>query len=546
MENLLFSSCSGTQNLKKRAVSFLSGSQEGEDGSARDTVSTLPSPSPFSSGQQGPVRGRDASSRAPCPAVEPGKCHTAHSDPTLGRTAFRVGSLCSTSLPQVQGHLVHLCVEQRCSCLACRDCGPAGEGRDTAGPSSRDEVRVLQPLLHRTQERRWVTTNLGPARSEPDPSQAPVQDVDAETHLSVHPSFRLVRSDRPEGCVLSCLDPPSTQTVSSLCVRRASISVQGPPLRAVPVASCLHQGRGGSPCSIKGKWNTGPGSYWPSLECSCANTGTRCFSHLSRLGLRVNWEKSKLSPVQRISFLGMELDSVNLTARLSIEHAQSMLNCLESFQRKKAVPMKQFQKLLGHMAFAATVTPLGLLHMRPLQRWLHDRVPRWAWRCSTYPGLSHPVLPSDLQPVVRSCFSSGRSSPSASVQACCCINGCPARIHAQSSHHAFQGSGGELASAAPGEGRPSHCSALSRLCLARLRGPHAELQDLRPALCLLRRTAEGKGCLQTETCPLDSGGYSLGIPGPALTVPPQCKSTLYERCGIFLGIGAGSLDSRHL
>ncbi len=106
--------------------------------------------------------------------------------------------------------------------------------------------------------------------------------------------------------------------------------------------------------------------------------------HLSRLGLRVNWEKSKLSPVQRISFLGMELDSVNLTARLSVERAQSMLNCLESFQRKTAVPLKHFQRLLGHMASAAAVTPLGLLHMRPLQHWFHDRVPRWAWRRGTY------------------------------------------------------------------------------------------------------------------------------------------------------------------
>ncbi len=137
-------------------------------------------------------------------------------------------------------------------------------------------------------------------------------------------------------------------------------------------------------------------------------------SHLSRLGLRVNWEKSKLSPVQRIYFLGMELDSVNLTARLSVERAQSMLNCLESFQHKRAVPPKHFQRLLGHMASAAAVMPLGLIHMRPLQRWLHDRVP----------GLSHPVLPSDLQPVVRSWFSSGRSSPSASIQVCCCINRC--------------------------------------------------------------------------------------------------------------------------
>ncbi len=278
--------------------------------------------------------------RAPCPSVKTGKCRTAHSDPTSERTAFRVGPLCSTSLlhrgyvcgfpgpactvsgglasapqavslahenhqtwlcdsvrpasSQVQGRSVHLCVEQRCPSLACRSRGPAGEGRDRAGPSSRDEVRVLQPIFHRTQERRWVTTNLGPARSEPGPSQAPVQDVDAETHLSMHPSIRLVHSGRPEGRVLSCLDPPSTQTISPLCVRRASISVQGPPLRAP------------QPVGASGQ-----------------------------LG------KEQTLPWQRISFLGMELDSVNLTARLSIERAQSMLNCLESFQRK-TVPLKQF------------------------------------------------------------------------------------------------------------------------------------------------------------------------------------------------------------
>ncbi len=89
---------SGTQNFI-RAVSFFSGSQEGEDGSARDPVSTFPSPSLFASGQQGPVRGRDAFSRAPCPAVEPGECCTTHSDPTSRRSAFRVGPLGSTALP---------------------------------------------------------------------------------------------------------------------------------------------------------------------------------------------------------------------------------------------------------------------------------------------------------------------------------------------------------------------------------------------------------------------------------------------------------------
>ncbi len=124
-------------------------------------------------------------------------------------------------------------------------------------------------------------------------------------------------------------------------------------------------------------------------------------SHLSQLGLQVNWKRAN-SPTQRISFLCMELDSVNLTARLSIESDQSMLRYLESFQRKRVVQLKHFQRLLGHLASAATVTPLGLLHMRPLQRWLHDRVPRWAWRHGTYrvsvtPSCRHTFSPwSDL------------------------------------------------------------------------------------------------------------------------------------------------------
>ncbi len=101
-------------------------------------------------------------------------------------------------------------------------------------------------------------------------------------------------------------------------------------------------------------------------------------SHLSLLGLQVNLEKSKLAPVQKISFLSMELDSVKQSACLTEERAQSVLNCLNTFSGRTAVPLRLFQRLLGHMA--AAVTLLRILHMRPLQHWLHGRVPRWAVR----------------------------------------------------------------------------------------------------------------------------------------------------------------------
>ncbi len=63
------------------------------------------------------------------------------------------------------------------------------------------------------------------------------------------------------------------------------------------------------------------------------------------------------------------------------KRTQLVLNCLNTFKNRTAAPLKQFQRLLGHMATA--VTPLGLLHMRPLKHWLHGRVPRWAWQSGT-------------------------------------------------------------------------------------------------------------------------------------------------------------------
>ncbi len=59
----------------------------------------------------------------------------------------------------------------------------------------------------------------------------------------MHPAPGLVCSDQPEGCLLSCFDPSATQTVPMVCVRRSVMAVQGPPLRALPVSPCVHEGR---------------------------------------------------------------------------------------------------------------------------------------------------------------------------------------------------------------------------------------------------------------------------------------------------------------
>ncbi len=242
------------------------------------------------------------------------------------------------------------------------------------GPSSRDEVRVLQPLLHRTQESRWVTTNLGPARSEPGPSQAPVQDVDAETHLSMRPSLRLVCSDRPEGRLLQCLVPPSTQTISPLCFRRVSIPV-GPPLRAPqPV------GASGQP----GKEQTLP--YAEDLFSRHGVGLGQPHSTSLRGACSVNAEMPGVSPAQEGGSTETFSEAPGVYGILSRYHAAR----IASYETASALASR----------------PSPEMGMAPRH----------------VPGLTHPVLPPHLQPMVGPGFSSGRSSPRASAQACCCFN----------------------------------------------------------------------------------------------------------------------------
>lgn len=142
--------------------------------------------------------------------------------------------------------------------------------------------------------------------------------------------------------------------------------------------------------------------------------------HLSLLGLQVNWEESKISSMQRISFFGMRLNSFKQTARFTEEHVWSVLACLHMFKGRTVVPLKLFQMLLGHMVAAVALTPVCLLHMRPLQHWLYGQYPRWARKGSTH-WVKVTVKP---HPVVRFCVPPGRGAPRAGLQAYCGLHRC--------------------------------------------------------------------------------------------------------------------------
>ncbi len=77
-----------------------------------------------------------------------------------------------------------------------------------------------------------------------------------------------------------------------------------------------------------------------------------------------NFAKSILSPSQRVSFLGIVIVSVRMTATVSAERATTIQRSAASSKEGTARPLKAFLKMLGLMAVASPVLQLGRLYTR--------------------------------------------------------------------------------------------------------------------------------------------------------------------------------------
>ncbi|CAL8253764.1 unnamed protein product [Boreogadus saida] len=67
-------------------------------------------------------------------------------------------------------------------------------------------------------------------------------------------------------------------------------------------------------------------------------------------------------------YLGVELDSAVMRARLSQQRMETLWSLLRRCSPGSVVTALSVMRLLGMMSAAHTVVPLGLLHMRRLQR----------------------------------------------------------------------------------------------------------------------------------------------------------------------------------
>lgn len=98
--------------------------------------------------------------------------------------------------------------------------------------------------------------------------------------------------------------------------------------------------------------------------------------HLAQLGLQVNWEKSKLLVCAEHLFSWYEVrlgHNANTSFRRPCSISAEVLG-IES--------TKQWSQIFSRVSWGKWHTPLNM-HVL-LQHWLHARVLRWEWHCSTH------------------------------------------------------------------------------------------------------------------------------------------------------------------
>ena len=85
------------------------------------------------------------------------------------------------------------------------------------------------------------------------------------------------------------------------------------------------------------------------------------------LGIRVNLEKSNLTPAQSATYLGMVIDASVLRASPTPERRERLLALLQEFLSSELQPASFWRVLLGHLSSLTQLIPGGRLRMRSLQ-----------------------------------------------------------------------------------------------------------------------------------------------------------------------------------
>ncbi len=285
---------------------------------------------------------------------------------------------------QVQGHSVYLSTRRECCCTSGGGCNPSQEGCNWACPPGRNEERVLQPVLHCTQEGlildlrtlnralpklpfRMLTLKHILTCGRGQDWFVAIDLKDAYFHVSILPRHRPFLRFVFEGQAYQYKVLPFRLSLSPRVFTKIAEAALAP-LREVGI--CI--------LNYLDDWLI----LAHSRELVCAHRDM-VLDHLARLGLRVNCEKSKLSPVQSIFFscgIGLGYDDCTpLSGSCSVG-----AEMLDGSQAEKSGPSQKLSEAPGAYAILICGHAAGLDAYETASALASYRVPRWAWHHSSH------------------------------------------------------------------------------------------------------------------------------------------------------------------
>ena len=114
-----------------------------------------------------------------------------------------------------------------------------------------------------------------------------------------------------------------------------------------------------------------------SLE-SCKKAVKLAIEFITSLGLTINFDKSVVSPVQVITFLGVKLDLINKTIAPSEENANKCILKTVNFLERSKANRTCFKSLIGTLNFSASFTWFGRNALKDLAKFNSIfRTPKW-------------------------------------------------------------------------------------------------------------------------------------------------------------------------
>lgn len=139
----------------------------------------------------------------------------------------------------------------------------------------------------------------------------------------------------------------SSQSFSSVCPKPSCVKVGLAPLRLSghKILTYMDDWLGVSPSQNQVSQDT---------QCVLTHVAALCF---------INLAKSNLTLSQNVIFLGLQLSSVTMRARLSAERIQSFTGCLSRFTLGAKKRYQMCLWIQGLMAAAISMLPLGLIRM---------------------------------------------------------------------------------------------------------------------------------------------------------------------------------------